>query len=173
MQAKLNRLYLFQRQDISQEDAIQELEEELAATKRDISKVVHQHYAYAIEYAIPAFGEEIRIFPINLSFVDHFLPATYGLADFPVEQREVMEILMNQLEIASFIIELPRHLSDQNREYVIKLLGIALGGYYVKLSDAPSHGVLNKREHIYIQPFRKADEDLIDNLEKLLNKYAK
>lgn len=173
MKSKLNRLYLFQRQDVSLEDAVIELEEELAETERDISKVVHQHYSYAVEYVIPVFGEEIRIFPVDLSFVDHFLPATYGLADFPVEQREIMEKLMNQLEIGSFIIEMPQYLSNKNREYLIKLLGIALGGYYSKLSNLPSHGVLNKREHIYIEPFRKQGEDVIDNLELLLKKYSK
>lgn len=173
MKSKLNRLYLFQRQDISLEAAMDELEEELAETARDISKIVHQHYAYAVEYTIPVFDEEIRIFPVNLSFVDHFLPARYALVDFPVKQREIMEKLMNQLEIGSFIIELPRYLSDKNREYLVKLLGIALGGYYAKLSDLPSHGVLNKREHIYIQPFRKQGEDVIDNLERLLKKYTK
>lgn len=173
MNSKLDRLYLFQRQNISLEDAMIELEQELSETEREVSKIVHQHYAYAVEYAIPAFNEEIRIFPVNLSFVDHFLPSTYGLVDFPIEQREIMEKLMNQLEIGSFIIELPRKLSHKNREYLVKLLGIALGGYYTKLSDLPSHGVLNRRDHIYIKPFRQQGEDVIDNLERLLKKYAK
>lgn len=173
MKSKLKRLYLFQRQDISLIDAVEELEEELSETERDIAKIVHQHHAYAVEYSIPAFDEEIRIFPVDLSYVDHFLPANYGLVDFPLEQREIMEKLMSQLEIGSFIIELPSDLSDKNREYLIKLLGIALGGYYAKLSDLPSHGVLNKREHIYIKSFRQQGEDVIDNLEVLLKKYTK
>lgn len=173
MKSKLNRLYLFQRQNISLESALNELEEELSDTERDIAKIVHQHYGHAIEYSIPAFGEEIRIFPVNLSFVDHFLPATYGLKDFTVEQREIMEKLMNQLEIGSFIMELPRQLSTKNREYLVKLLGIGLGGYYARLSELPSHGVLNKQEHIYIKPFRQKDEDVINNLERLLKKYTK
>lgn len=173
MKSKSNRLYLFQRQNISLEGAMDELEEELWETERDITKIIHQHYGYAIEYSIPAFGEEIRIFPVDLSFVDHFLPATYQLVDFPVEQREVMEKLMSQLEIGSFIIELPEHLNAKNREYLVKLLGIALGGYYAELSELPSHGVLNRQEHIYIKPFRKQGEDVINNLEQLLKKYTK
>lgn len=172
MKSKLNQLYLFQRQDISLEDAIIELESELSETDRDVSKIVHQHYSYATEFTILAFDEEIRIFPVDLAFVDHFLPSNYGLADFPKEQREIMEKLMNQLEIGSFVIEMPQHLTDKNREYLVKLLGIALGGYYTKLSNLPSHGVLNKRDHIYIQPFRKQGEDVIDSLEDLLKKYT-
>lgn len=173
MKSKLNRLYLFQRQNITLTDAVDELEKELSETERDITKVVHQHYAYAVEYAIPAFGEEIRIFSVNLPFVDYLLPGMYRLVDFPLEHRETMEKLMSQLEIGSFIIELPGQLSDKNREYLVKLLGISLGGYYSKLSDVPSHGVLNKREHIYIKPFRQQGEDIIDNLEQLLKKYTK
>lgn len=165
-------MYLFQRQGISLLDAIFELEDELAETERDVSKVIHQNYGYMKEYAIPVFEEEIRIFPINLAFVDHFLPAFYGLDDFPLEQREIMEKLMNQLAIGSFIIEMPQHLSNKNREYLVKLLGIALGGYYAKLANLPSHGVLNKQEHIYIKAFRQPDEDIIDNLERLLKKYT-
>lgn len=153
-------------------NAVTELEKELSQTNRDIAKIVHQHYAYAVEYAIPVFGEEIRIFPIDLPFVDHFLPSTYELVDFPLEQREIMEKLMNQLEIGSFVMELPRYLTDKNREYLVKLLAIALGGYYAKLSDLPSHGLLNKRDHIYIKPFRQQGEDIIDNLELLLKKYT-
>lgn len=79
---------------------------------------------------------------------------------------------MMQLEIGSFIIEVPESLSAKNQEYLIKLLGIALGGYYSILSDIPSHGVLNKREHIYIKAFREQDEDIIDQLESLLEKYT-
>lgn len=173
MSSKLNRLYLFQNQKGSLEEAVQELEEELAETERDIVKIIHQHHAYAVEYAIPVFNEEIRIFPIDLPFVDHFLPSAYKLADFPVKQREIMEKLMSQLEIGSFVIELPHHLSEKNREYLVKLLGIALGGYYAKLSDVPIHGVLNRRDHIYIKPFRQQGEDVIDNLEQLLEKYTK
>ena len=55
MKSKFNRLYLFQRQGISLEDAVVELEAELAESQRTISKIVHQHYAYAVEYAIPVF----------------------------------------------------------------------------------------------------------------------
>ena len=120
MKAKLNRLYLFQRQDISLEAAVIDLEAELSETARSISKIVYPHYNYATEFIIPAFDEEIRIFPVDLAFVDHFLPATYDLGDFPLKQREIMEKLMNQLDIGSFVIEMPQHLSDKNREYLLK-----------------------------------------------------
>ncbi len=44
MSSKLNRLYLFQNQKGSLEEAVQELEEELAETERDIVKIIHQHH---------------------------------------------------------------------------------------------------------------------------------
>ncbi len=172
MTSKLKQLYLFQRQDMSLEAAIEEVENEFAETERGVEKVVHEHHGYSIEYTIPVFDEEIHIFPVDQAFVDHLLRERYTLDDFPTDQREIMEKLMNQLTIGSFIIELPGNQSEKNREYLVKLMGIALGGYYGKLSDIPSHGLLNKKEHIYIKPFRKQDEDIIDNLETLLKKYA-
>lgn len=172
MKPKPRTLYLFQRQYMSLATATEEMEKEFAETEREVAKVVHEYHGYATEYAIPAFDDLIRIFPIDQSFVDYLLPEIYTFGNISKKQRHTLDRLMVQLDIGSFLIEVPESLSAQNQEYLIKLLGIALGGYYSKLSDIPSHGILNKRKHIFIKAFRKQGEDIFNQLENLLEKYS-
>lgn len=174
MKSKISRLYIYQQKGLSLEQGIKVIEDELRATERNTGKEIYQYYDYALGYSIPLFDEEIMIFPIDEAFNETLLAARYTTNDFPEEKRKVIDNLTNRAIIkdrASFLIELPEKLNNKQREYIIKLLGICFGGHFSKLENLPRHGVLNKNNHLYIEAFRKEDEDILDSMETTLKRY--
>lgn len=176
MKSKLKRLYIHQLDNKTLEEGIKVIEKELNQTSKDIEKMIYQYYEYTLSYAIPFFDGEIKIFPIDTSFTDSMLPARYTTNDFPNKYRETMVNLNSRGVIgdrASFIIEFPEGVSTANMSYAAKLLGICFGGYFAPLEELPRHGMLNKREHIYIEAFRQSGDDVISRIEMVLEEQTK
>lgn len=173
MKSKIKRLYVYQVENKNLKEATNHLEDVLNNTERNVEKGIYQYYDYTVMYSVPLFDGNIRIFPVDTSFVESMLPARYTTNDFPDKQRKTMNNLNSRAVIgdrASFLIELPDGMASKDMEYIIKILGLSFGGYFSPLLRLPRHGVLTKKKHIYVDRYESCNEDLIDTLEDILEK---
>lgn len=168
---KSKEIYLYQVQDTDLMDLIQDVDTKLSETNRLIGKNMYPAYNYAIRYLIPFKNEEILLYAIEDQFVNRILPSIYRDIDFPLEKKALLETITEDPYCSNFMIILPNSLSRKDAESVIKLLGTVFGGYFAKLSDVPSTGILNKDYHIFVDEYQ-GYEDIINELEYFLRAYS-
>lgn len=164
--------YLYQRKDGFQWDVFHEMEEILDQSGRRIQKARYGNNQNLQSYSIPIFDEEIIIYPLSQQFIEVIVPSFYPMNEFSIEKQESLKEIIKHGPSASFIIEMPRILKDDEAEHVIKLLGMAFGGYFARIDKLPADGVLTKKDHIYIKKMKNKKINILANLELLLEKYG-
>lgn len=162
-------LYLSQQPGRSPEDVIEEVEETLAKSKRKINQKIYTFYDSAVSYTFSIYDHEIIIYPLERQFIDWIIPQLFRPNDFSEKTIESLQRIIEQGSLAtSFIIQLPGILKEREAEYVVKLIGMAFGGYYARVDQLPADGILNKKDHFHINKYPYDDYDIINNLERLL-----
>lgn len=164
--------YLCQKKEQILHDAYNEIENILEKSKRKIEKNVYEGYDYAQSVSFQINSGLISIYPLNRKFVEHLFPEFYKKNNQLKEKEKVLKKMTQRSCPASFLINLPSRLTAKEAEYMVKLLGMAFGGYFSSIADLPPDGVLTKKKNIYIQPYSNQKLDIIASLEKLLKKYG-
>lgn len=167
-----SHFYLYQRKEGSQQEVIDEIEEVLERSERRVEKNVYEYDKAIQSYSFPIFNESLTIHPLEVQFIKHIIPRFYQADAFSEESQKILHKIIKRGPQASFIIALPGILKEKKAEHLVKLLGMAFGGYFAHLDDLPADGVLTKKDHFYINAYEKEDYDVINNLEKLLKKYG-
>lgn len=167
-----SHFYLYQRKEGSQQDVIDEVEEVLERSERRVEKNVYEYDQPIQSYSFPIFKEALTIHPLQEEFIEHIIPRFYKTDEFSKESQSILANIIKHGPEASFIIALPGILKEKKAEHLVKLLGMAFGGYFASIDDLPADGILTKKDHFYINAYEKEDYDVINNLEKLLKKYG-
>lgn len=162
--------YLYQVPNRFQDDVIWDLEKVFDRTKRKIKENIYSYYGYTQSFTFPVYKEEITIYPLGTDFVERMLPAFYEKDELPKGSIPILKRIVEKGPAASFLIDLPGSLEPRKAEHLVKLLGMAFGGYFAKLEDLPADGRLNEKDHIFIRPYPKDDYDILDHLEELVEK---
>ena len=161
-------LYLAQKPGRFQDDVLDEVEEILEKSKR-IHQKVYPEYDYAVRYTFPIYDHEIIMYPLERPFIDWLIPQLYHPHEFTDETIEILQQIVRQGPRAtSFIIQLPGILKEREAEHVVKLIGMAFGGYFARVDQLPANGLLTKQKHIHINQYPYGDYDILNNLERLL-----
>lgn len=167
----ISHFYLYQKKEVSQQEVIDEVEEVFERTERRVKRNVYKYDKLTESYSFAIFNEVLMIYPLEDQFIKHIFPRFYQEEDISEESLRILDEIIKYGPEASFIIALPGILKKRKAEHLVKLLGMAFGGYFTRLDDLPADGVLTKEDHFYINAYENKDYDLINNLEKLLIKY--
>lgn len=167
-----NHFFLYQKAYRTPSKAFKEIEEKLRNSKRNYCKNVYEEYENAESLSFPVFSGEITIYPLDRKFVQYLLPTFTHSDNFPKESKKILEEMSMTNLRACFIIDLPGKLSEREAEHLVKLIGMAFGGYFSNVTNLPSDGYLTITDHIFINSYQNQEMDIIDNLERLLKKYG-
>lgn len=167
-----HHFFLYQKDYVSLSEIYENIEAILEDSERVFCSNVYEEYENAKGLSFRIFSEDITIYPLDEKFVKYLLPTFNHSDNFPKESKTIVNDMVNRFGRTSLIIDLPGQLSEKRAEHLIKLLGMAFGGYFSNVKNLPSDGHLTMLDHIYINAYENHSLDIIDNLEKLLTKYG-
>ena len=168
----VRKFYLYQVPTLSQEEVIEKMEAVFQRSNRSINKRIYSYYGDAISFTIPIYDEELNIYPLNRALIEQIIPAFYDEEELSKVDIKNLKTILEHGPKASFLIELPSSLSQRRVEHIVKLLGLALGGYFAPIEEVPADGKLNREDHIFIPSYANLECDVLDQLEYLLEKYS-
>ena len=168
-------LYINQYHDLSLDNADIIISVHLARTKhKDVGIHILEWFGDIVMFTIKAFGGHVKIYPINEEFA-HFILPMYSYKEISREERGILYNIAGNSSCenrASFFVDIDCGLSERHSTYLLKVIGMVLGGYYSKLRDVPSDGILCAKEHLYIEPMQRPNEDILYNMEDILMSYV-
>ncbi|MDN6195491.1 MAG: hypothetical protein L0L39_05220 [Atopostipes suicloacalis] len=164
--------FLFQKRGENLLDAYNGIIDCLDDSNRKNRRDYYKEYENAESISFRVFSGEITIYPLDNKFIKYLLPKFDETENLPETGQKILKKLAKKQIPASFFIDLPGKFSEKEAEHTVKLLGMVFGGHFANIKNLPEDGYLTKEEHIFINAYENETLDIIDNLERLLEKYG-
>lgn len=153
-------------------DVYNEIKKIFNQSDREHQKNIYEIHEYAQSLSFQINSGQIMIYPLDKEFIQYILPELSKDNHFLMNKKNILTELIKKRNYPSFIITLPAGLIEKEAGYIVKIIGMATGGYFANIKQLPADGILTKKEHIYIRNCQNQAFDIINNIEELLEKYS-